>query len=99
MKSLGAQHAFDYNDPDVVDKIAAFLKPGDLVFDCIGGANVQALCEDILHKIGGGTLPTVLYPVPSKYDNVKTEFGIFLFPFHCVFENKRQRDTKNNGLH
>ncbi|OKL60155.1 hypothetical protein UA08_04906 [Talaromyces atroroseus] len=80
VRSLGAQHVFDYNDADVVDKVTAFLKEGDLVFDCIGTQDVMGACGGILSKIGGGKLPTVRYPEPSTYDNVTNSFVMGLTP-------------------
>ena len=77
MKSLGARHVFDYNDPEVINNITAVLQPGDLVYDCIGGDEVRTTCTEILRKIGGGTLPTVRWFAPTETGNVKVEFGMF----------------------
>lgn len=79
MKSLGARHVFDYNDPEVINKITTVLQPGDLVYDCIGGDKVRATCTEILQKIGGGTLPTVRWFAPTETGNVKVEFGVYTY--------------------
>lgn len=74
---------FDYNDSSVVDKITSILKPGDLVFDCIGGGDVVAKCAEVLSRLGGGALPTVKYELKQGHENVKVEFGKFL---NCAYE-------------
>ncbi|KAF3393055.1 Zinc-binding alcohol dehydrogenase domain-containing protein cipB [Talaromyces pinophilus] len=80
VKSLGARHVFDYNDPEVINNITAVLQPGDLIYDCIGGDEVRTTCTEILRKIGGGTLPTVRWFAPTETGNVKVEFVNGLLP-------------------
>ncbi|EED24597.1 alcohol dehydrogenase, putative [Talaromyces stipitatus ATCC 10500] len=80
VKSLGAQHVFEHDDPEVIKKITAILQPGDLVFDCIGSDDVREICTEILQQIGGGTLPTVRWFTPSETGNVKVEFVMGLVP-------------------
>lgn len=71
MKSLGASYAFDHRDADVVDQILKVMKPGDVVFDCIGDAVAQKPCAQILSKLGGGKLADVLWPLENEYGNVE----------------------------
>jgi hypothetical protein len=76
VKSLGARHVFDYNDPDVIKNITTLLQPGDLVYDCIGSDEVRAACTEILQNIGGGILPTVRWFAPTETGNVNVQFGM-----------------------
>ncbi|KAF2155510.1 putative quinone oxidoreductase [Myriangium duriaei CBS 260.36] len=62
VRALGASQTFDYHDEDSVKQIKNTLKIGDKVVDCIGLASTQGKCADILHAIGGGDLPVVLWP-------------------------------------
>lgn len=74
MKSLGASHVFDRKDSNVTQKILKLMKPGDVVFDCAAKEDTQAICTEIVNKLGGGNLPMVLPPLPHKYDNIAGEF-------------------------
>ncbi|TVY19982.1 Dehydrogenase orsE [Lachnellula arida] len=75
VKELGATHIFDHKDPNVVQEISKILKTGDVVFDAIAVEGSQKACATILHNIGGGKLPVVLWPVPTEYD-VELAFGM-----------------------
>lgn len=77
VKSLGANYAFDHQDPHVIDRILKILRPGDVVFDSIGNAEAQTPCTDIVSKLGGGKLADVLWPLPCVYDNVTVVPGKF----------------------
>lgn len=64
VKSLGATQAFDHNDADVVEKVAAALAGKDCVgaFDAISKQyTLGPLCE-ILHKAGGRQLVAAIAP-------------------------------------
>lgn len=43
----------------------SILDQGDFVVDCISSPETQALCGEILGKIGGGKLPVMRYPQGS----------------------------------
>jgi len=77
VKSLGATHVFDHKDPNVIASILKVLKKGDVVYDVIGDPAPQTSSAEVLSKIGGGTLPTVLLPVPNNFPNVQITFGMF----------------------
>ncbi|KAH8591094.1 putative quinone oxidoreductase [Bisporella sp. PMI_857] len=62
VKNLGAEQVFDHKDPDVVKKILAVLKPGDMVLDSISIPAAQSACATILAGIGGGRLVTLRWP-------------------------------------
>ncbi|KUJ14517.1 putative quinone oxidoreductase [Mollisia scopiformis] len=73
-KSLGAAYCFDHKDPDVVEKILKVLKKGDVALDVISTESSQKASAEIINKIGGGKLPVVHKPLPTRYDNVETIF-------------------------
>lgn len=75
MKDLGATHAFDYRDSDVLEQIGKVLKPGDAVVDCIGSEDTQNACGKILGRIGGGKLPVLLWLTGQFPENVKAVQG------------------------
>lgn len=74
--SLGATNVFDHKDPNVVDEILKVLKPGDLVFNCIGNKETQIVCAEILGNIGGGKLPSLNPPQVPVPDTVVPNFGM-----------------------
>ena len=80
LKSLGASHVFDHKNPKVIEEILKVLKPGDFVMDCIGNAETQISCGDILGKIGGGKLPILLWPQGPFPDNVQGVLGTWPWP-------------------
>lgn len=73
VKALGADDelVFDHHDPDVEERIAAVLAPGDVILDCIADEKTQTTCGKILDKIGGGTLPLLLPPIGPFPESVK----------------------------
>lgn len=75
VKSLGATYVFDHKKPNATGEILNVLKPGDVVFDCIGTASTQEACAEIVSKLGGGKLPCVLWPLPNEYSDVEGVLG------------------------
>lgn len=57
VRSLGADHIFDYNDEKVVDKIKEAAPDLKYVFDTIGGPSTSATASKALAS--GGSLCTV----------------------------------------
>ena len=54
VKSLGADEAFDYNDPDCAKKIREYTNDElHFVFDCFGGATGTAVCANSISSRGG----------------------------------------------
>ena len=84
VKNLGATDAFDHKEPNVIHDILQVLKPGDVVYDCIGDANTQKACAKIVSELCGGKLPCVQWSMPSEYDNVDISLGMFQ-PSNIVF--------------
>ncbi|KAM3076031.1 hypothetical protein ACMFMG_006456 [Clarireedia jacksonii] len=74
VKSLGASQAFDHKDPAIVEGILKVLKKDDFVMDCVGSAETQTVCGEILGQIGGGKLPVLLRPQGGLPDNVQAAF-------------------------
>ena len=77
VKELGAEEVFDHRDPESFEAIVKTLKSGDVVLDCIATADTQAVCGNILSKIGGGKLPTLLWPQGPFPDNVEGVLGAY----------------------
>lgn len=75
VKSLGATHAFDHKDPNVIEDILKVLKAGDYVVDSIASEETQVACGKILGKIGGGKLPILLWPQGELPENVQAAMG------------------------
>jgi hypothetical protein len=75
VRSLGASHIFDYNDPNVIDEILKVLRLGDVVLDAIGDVKTQIACGKILGNIGGGKLATNTWPIGPFPDNVQAVLG------------------------
>jgi len=75
VKNLGASYCFDQKDENIVEEIMKVMKPGDVVFDAISIESSQKASAEIIHRLGGGKLPIVLWPSPTGYDNVETVFG------------------------
>jgi NADPH:quinone reductase-like Zn-dependent oxidoreductase len=78
-KNLGASEVFDYTDPDIENKLVESLSKQDLagVFDCIGLESSTKACAKILSQLGGGMLPSVLFPPNGLPENVKSTIGMF----------------------
>jgi NADPH:quinone reductase-like Zn-dependent oxidoreductase len=85
VRSLGASHVLDYEDSDVLGKIAGLLKPGDLVVDSIASQDTQAKCAQILAGLGGGKLPLMMPPEVTMPDNVNAVFGKPFISFILLF--------------
>lgn len=77
VKDLGALEVFDHTDPEVVEKILKRLEAVDVagVYDCIGEETSIRACAAILSRLGGGVLPTVLWPPNDLPENVKATLG------------------------
>jgi len=60
LKTLGADHVFDYNDPDVVQKIKAVYPDLRHAFDCISEGPTAKLAADSLGP-NGGTVSLILF--------------------------------------
>lgn len=58
LRSLGAQHVFDYKDPDVVAKIRQAVPDIKYVFDTIGNETSSVIASSAI-SLSGGTLCTV----------------------------------------
>lgn len=71
VRNLGASHVFDYRDPDIVEKIAKMLKPGESILDCIASTATQKTASEILTKIGGGKGGCLNPPEGPFADNVE----------------------------
>ncbi|KAK2026637.1 GroES-like protein [Colletotrichum zoysiae] len=56
--SLGANHIFDYKDPDVISKIKQAMPSVDYIFDTIGTESSSTLASQAMNP-AGGTLCTV----------------------------------------
>lgn len=54
VKSVGAQHVFDYSDANVVDKIKQAEPDLQHVFDTIGNESSSALASKAIRQQGGG---------------------------------------------
>jgi NADPH:quinone reductase-like Zn-dependent oxidoreductase len=52
VKSLGATHVVDYNNPNIVEEAINTLKTGDVVLDTIGEPGVKKSCAAIIRNIG-----------------------------------------------
>lgn len=82
LKSLGAAQVLDYKSPTIIDDLVSILNEGDFVVDCISSPETQALCGEILGKIGGGKLAVMRYPQGKFPDNVNAAFGKFKMYSH-----------------
>jgi hypothetical protein len=81
VRSLGASFAFDYKDPKVVEKIVQLFKTEQYagILACIADPASQIVCQDIVHKLGGGSLPMLLFPRSENVpEDVKPVLGEFL---------------------
>ncbi|KAJ5366730.1 alcohol dehydrogenase [Penicillium brevicompactum] len=73
VQSLGAT-AFDYHDPNIVERVLEVLREGDVVFDVISSSETQEACGEILRRIGGvkllTTSPALQVGVPEGIEGV-----------------------------
>lgn len=78
VKSLGATEVFDHSAPNIVDLILGKLDRSTFagVYDCIGEEVTTRSCAKILSELGGGVLPTVLWPPSDLPENVKAVLGM-----------------------
>jgi NADPH:quinone reductase-like Zn-dependent oxidoreductase len=72
VKALGAKHVFDHSDLKVVDEVVAVLKGTDFVgaYDAISLPDTLQSTSQVVHKLGGGKLATVLVPSDSLPSDV-----------------------------
>lgn len=75
VRELGAAYTFDRAAPDVREQIGKVLRRGDVVIDCIATSSTQAICGEILSRIGGGKLALLLPPVVPFPEGVEAMFG------------------------
>lgn len=73
VKSLGAAAAFDYHDPDCVEKIQQFAKEIRYVWDTISLAGSVQICSQVISSGGNyGSIIKVQFP----RDDVKCTFSL-----------------------
>lgn len=67
VKSLGAEHAFDYKSPSVVDDIVSAVKGTGFtgVFDAISTAESTKIWAQVFQKLGGGGKYATTLPDPQ----------------------------------
>ncbi|KAL3417104.1 zinc-binding oxidoreductase [Phlyctema vagabunda] len=82
VKDLGADFVFSHSDPKVVENILHLFEKEKFggILDCIADHNTQNLCADILSKLGGGVLPTLLWPSQEFPKNVDAKLVMGLDP-------------------
>lgn len=77
MKTLGASHVFDYNDPDVVKKVQAAAGGSEKLknaVDCISAKGTPEKVKDCLGE-SGGYIALVL-PAELPWPNVRGDFTL-----------------------
>jgi len=73
VKSLGAEHVFDYHDADVVEKIRKAAGPNlSLVYDAISEGNSPELSVKSVTAASGGSVAAIL-PVPAGVSTEKVK--------------------------
>ena len=77
VKALGAKRVFDYGKDGVVDEIVRAMEGSEFVgaFDAISSPETLKSTADIVHKLGGGKIATVLGASPGMPDNVTAVRG------------------------
>jgi NADPH:quinone reductase-like Zn-dependent oxidoreductase len=86
VKSLGAEHVFDYKDAGVVENTVKAIKEsgGKVVgaFDAIGTEETEKPIAEVLHRLGGGNIASVhLIPEGIYPTNVIGKFGALYWDF------------------
>jgi NADPH:quinone reductase-like Zn-dependent oxidoreductase len=71
LRSLGANHVFDYRDPDVISKIRHIMPNLKYVFDTIGNETSSSTASQAIDP-AGGTLCTVR-PFKEFTENVSPQ--------------------------
>lgn len=76
LRKLGADHVFDYNDPEVGEKIRQATNDKlKLVFDCISEGNSLSIVAAAISSAGGHM--SALLPISNfPRDDVKTQFTL-----------------------
>jgi NADPH:quinone reductase-like Zn-dependent oxidoreductase len=64
VKALGAKHVFDHSSTTVVEDILAVLSGSEFVgaYDAISSSETLKATVEIVHRLGGGLIATVLAP-------------------------------------
>jgi NADPH:quinone reductase-like Zn-dependent oxidoreductase len=77
VKSLGAKHALDYSDPNIVTELLTVLKGTELVgaFDTASFPDTVKACAEIVKELGGGRVATVLPYAGELPSGVTTHMG------------------------
>ena len=77
VESLGAKQVFDYTKQNVVDEIVSALKGSDFVgaYDAISSDETVSLSAEVVHKLGGGKVATVLSSGKNLPSDVKASRG------------------------
>lgn len=85
---MGAKHVFDHSGATVVGEIVASLKGSDFVgaYDAISIQETLKATAEIVHRLGGGKIATVLAaPTEGLPDDVQAIGGEdFFFPCHFL---------------
>ncbi|KAG0649801.1 Trans-enoyl reductase [Hyphodiscus hymeniophilus] len=68
VKALGAKHVFDYSDTSVVEHIIAALNGTKFAgaYDAISSAETLDATAEVVERLGGGTIVTVLSTPPKR---------------------------------
>lgn len=75
VKGLGAEEAFDYNDPEVGSKIRKYTNDSlAKVFDCISEGQSTKISEDALSSKGGKV--SDLLPTKHERTDIETQVSI-----------------------
>ena len=88
-KELGATAFFDYNDPDIVNKLIAALKSaGEFagIYDAIAVPSTRKICAEVLQHFGGGQIASSLWLTEGEKlpDGVTSEMGEFHVLLPCM---------------
>lgn len=78
VKALGAAEVFDHASGNVVEMILKRLSTAHFAgaYDCIGDEKTTRTCAAIVTQLGGGIIPTVLWPPKDLPDNVEAVLGM-----------------------
>lgn len=70
VKSRGAHHVFDYNDPNAIADIkAATSNKLSLIFDCVGEGATPGFCYEAMGT-SGGKYSSLLFPVDGPRKDI-----------------------------
>ncbi|KAK5113598.1 hypothetical protein LTR85_010827 [Meristemomyces frigidus] len=77
-KEMGAIEVFDYADPEVIPKLKEYLSGTKFAgaLDCIGDSGAPDACAEIVKSLlGGGVVPTMLWPPKDLPEGVEGVLG------------------------